>query len=121
MKFLSGFRNGAGLKDTEYSQKLLKALLRRIPRKLPFVIYFDCQGSTREKLCFRVEHRLGTSNRVYVMVEPPKKRKWSPAPQILIDATDGSNWHHLRFEFVQWFRKSLTEFEVPANIELVIA
>lgn len=122
MKFISAFRVGAGLKDSGYTEKLLKSLHKRLPRKkLPFRVFFDCEGSSADRLCFRVEHVAGTSAKVYV-VSPENKKRWRRSRyEFVVDATDGSNWHHKRYEFVQWFRIVLAEVDVPSNIELVIA
>jgi hypothetical protein len=77
-------------------------------RKLPFILYLS-EDSTNQMLVFRVVHKTGqTANRVVVTIKEPTTRRYTKR-QLHIDASDGSNWHHLRFEFLQWLRRLLEE------------
>jgi hypothetical protein len=92
----------------------------RPKRNLPFVVYFS-EESTRDKLVFRVEHRNAhTSNRVFVTIKEVDNKRWSRR-QLNIDASDGSNWHHLKFEFVTWFRIALESVPSDSFLEKVTA
>jgi hypothetical protein len=94
----------------EYKNKVVRNINAKLrpKRNLPFVVYMS-EDSSPDKLVFRVEHRKAhTSNKVYVTIKENPSRRYRSFT-LNIDASDGSNWHHLKFEFVTWFRNTLNE------------
>jgi hypothetical protein len=92
-----------------YRMELCKKINRKLQssKKLPFKVYMS-EDSTPDILVFRVEHRKAfTANRVVVTMQEWELRAQHKRYRLHIDASDGSNWHHKKFEFVTWFRNFL--------------
>ena len=116
----------ARLSDTEYVNKVVRYINSRVPKKrLPFRIYMDTESSTPSSIVLRVEHRTGgTSNRVVitvkVTVKDVRKNLQLLKHRFHVDASNGSNWHHLKFDFTVWL-KSILDDRVPPMLEYVAA
>lgn len=117
MTLYSIFKAVALSRCPNYRKRVVKWVNSKLrpKRTLPFILYFS-EDSTKDKLIFRVVHRTGgTANRIVVTKETIADR-WGREKTIMkIDASDGSNWHHLRFEFVQWLRSVLIA-DVPEHL-----
>jgi hypothetical protein len=117
MQMHSLFRIVAMTSDEQIKRKVvnhLNAMLRPKRRKLPFTIWFS-EASTKDKLIFRVEHQSGTSNTVVVTKREDNHRWKMLRYSLVLDASNGSNWHHLKSYFVEWMRDALT-LEAPESL-----